>query len=194
MIIRKLFEFENAHIVRFCSSKRCKTSIHGHSYKIEILLESRYLDNAGMVYDFGLLKDEIKQIVDSFDHTITLFSGDDEEYLNDMKKHSKRWIVLPVNVSAENFCRVFFILIDALLQKTKMINGEYGVKLQSIIIHETRTGYAQGFKEDAYSEFLPQIRLEDIEFSQGIKEEWNDIEFYDKLQNEKFIFTNQKEV
>ena len=54
MIIRKLFEFENAHIVRFCSSKRCKSSIHGHSYKVEVLLESKYLDNAGMVYDFGL--------------------------------------------------------------------------------------------------------------------------------------------
>lgn len=117
MIIRKLFEFENAHIVRFCSSKRCKTSIHGHSYKVEILLESKYLDNAGMVYDFGLLKDEIKQIVDSFDHTITLFKDDDKEYLAQMKKHSSRWISLPVNVSAENFCRIFLYLLIPCLKK-----------------------------------------------------------------------------
>ena len=32
MIIRKIYDFENAHIVRFCSSKRFKESIHGHSY------------------------------------------------------------------------------------------------------------------------------------------------------------------
>ncbi|WP_291950385.1 6-carboxytetrahydropterin synthase [Campylobacter sp.] len=194
MIIRKLFEFENAHIVRFCSSKRCKTSIHGHSYKIEILLESKYLDNAGMVYDFGLLKDEIRQIIDSFDHAITLFKYDDDKYLKDMKEHSKRWVVLPVNVSAENFVRIFFILIDTLLQKTKMLNGEQGVKLQSIIIHETRTGYAQGFKEDAYSEFLPKINLEDIEFSESIQNEWKDQNFYTNLKDQNFIFTNQKEV
>ncbi|MCR6570994.1 6-carboxytetrahydropterin synthase [Campylobacter insulaenigrae] len=194
MIIRKLFEFENAHIVRFCSSKRCKTSIHGHSYKVEVLLESKYLDNAGMVYDFGLLKDEIRQIIDSFDHAITLFKNDDSEYLKDMKRHSKRWIILPVNVSAENFVRVFFILIDTLLQKTKMFNGEQGVKLQSIIVHETRTGYAQGFKEDAYSEFLPKINLEDIEFSEAIQDDWKDKNFYINLKDENFVFINQKEV
>lgn len=193
MIIRKMFEFENAHIVRDCSSKRCKTSIHGHSYKIEILLESKYLDNAGMVYDFGLLKQEIKQIIDSFDHSITLYKNDDINYLNDMKKHSKRWVLLPLNVSAENFCRVFFVLIDTLLNQTKMINGEKGVNLQSIIIHETRSGYAQGFKEDAYSEILPKINLNDIEFSDNIKQDWNDFDFFEKLKN-SHIFINKKEV
>ena len=44
MIIRKIYDFENAHIVRFCSSKRCKESIHGHSYRCEVLLKSEYLD------------------------------------------------------------------------------------------------------------------------------------------------------
>ncbi|MBZ7932929.1 6-carboxytetrahydropterin synthase [Campylobacter sp. RM10543] len=193
MIIRKLFEFENAHIVRFCSSKRCKSSIHGHSYKVEVLLESKYLDNAGMVYDFGLLKTYIRQIIDSFDHAITLFNQDDQSYLHEMKKYSQRWITLPVNVSAENFCRVFFILIDTLLKQTKMVNGEQGVNLQSIIVHETRTGYAQAFKDDAYSDILPKISLNDIEFSPAIKAEWNDIDFYDKLKN-SYIFTNPKEI
>ncbi len=193
MIIRKMFEFENAHIVRFCSSKRCKTSIHGHSYKIEILLKSKYLDNAGMVYDFGLLKQEIKQIVDSFDHAITLFSGDDKEYLEQMKKHSLRWVLFPLNVSAENFCRVFFVHIDTLIKKTKMINGEKGVKLKSIIIHETAKCYAQGFRKDAYSKLLPQIKLEHIEFSPAIKSEWGDEDFFEKLKSSQ-IFINPKEL
>ena len=146
-----------------------------------------------MVYDFGLLKNEIKQIIDSFDHAITLFKNDDEGYLEEMKKHSHRWVVLPVNVSAENFCRVFFVLIDSLLEKTKMQNGEKGVKLQSIIIHETRTGYAQGFREDAYSEILPKIALEDIEFSKAIKAEWSDEGFYEKLCG-AYTFINPKEL
>lgn len=193
MIIRKLFEFENAHIVRFCTSRRCKTSIHGHSYKVEVLLESKFLDNAGMVYDFGLLKQEIRQIIDSFDHAITLFKDDDEAYLKDMKKHSKRWVSLGVNASAENFCRVFFVLIDTLLSKTKMQNGEKGVKLQSIIVHETRSGYAQGFKDDAYSEHLPPIKLDEIEFSKEIQSEWDDELFFEKLKGDH-EFINKKEL
>jgi hypothetical protein len=57
MLIRKLFKFENAHIVRGCSTRSCAHSIHGHSYKVELLLEALALDHGQMVYDFGLLKD-----------------------------------------------------------------------------------------------------------------------------------------
>lgn len=192
MIIRKVYEFENAHIVRFCSSKRCKESIHGHSYRCEVLLSSKYLDNASMVYDFGLMKKEIKMIIDSFDHTTTLYAGDSSEYKNDMKKHSKRWIELPYNPSAEQFSRVFFVLIDRLLAQSVMQNGEKGVELYSIIVHETATGYAQCFKEDAYSSIMGVINLDDIVFSDEIRAEWSDFDFYEKLKNgQKFI--NPKE-
>ena len=78
MLIRKLFKFENAHIVRDCTTQRCSENIHGHSYKIEVLLESNYLDDGQMVYDFGLTKRYIKELIDSFDHAITLWSKDDK--------------------------------------------------------------------------------------------------------------------
>lgn len=192
MIIRKLYDYENAHIVRFCSSKRCKESIHGHSYKCEVLLSSNYLDNAEMVYDFGLMKQGIKTIIDSFDHSTTLYAKDDIEYKNDIKRHSRRWIELPFNPSAEQFSRVFFVLIDRLLELTNMINGEKGVKLHSIIVHETATGYAQCFREDAYNPNMGKINLEDIIFSDGIKEEWDKQDFYENLKN-GIKFTNPKE-
>lgn len=192
MIIRKLYDYENAHIVRFCSSKRCRESIHGHSYKCEVLLSSNYLDNAQMVYDFGLMKQGIKQIIDSFDHTTTLYSKDDQEYKNDIKKHSKRWIELPYNPSAEQFSRVFFVLIDRLLNLTNMQNGERDVKLHSIIVHETATGYAQCFKEDAYNPNMGVINLDEVIFSDGIKEEWDDFGFYERLKNAD-RFTNLKD-
>ncbi len=86
-----LFKFENAHIVRECSTLRCSKNIHGHSYKVEVLLESNYLDNGQMVYDFGLTKIYIKEIIDSFDHAITLWSRDDKRYIDDIKRHSLRW-------------------------------------------------------------------------------------------------------
>ncbi len=193
MIIRKLFRFENAHIVRFCSSKRCRTSIHGHSYVAEILLHSDFLDNAGMVYDFGLMKRGIKEIIDSFDHATTIFLEDEVEYKNNLKKHSARWVEIPVNPSAEQFCRLFFVIIDRLLDATKMSNGEREVKLHSVIVHETDTGYAQCFREDAYNARMGEIDLSRVTFSDAIVEEWYDKELFNKIKLKQTI-VNPKDV
>ncbi|HHD84019.1 MAG TPA: 6-carboxytetrahydropterin synthase [Campylobacteraceae bacterium] len=181
MIIRKLFKFENAHVVRGCTSERCKYSIHGHSYKIEVLFESNYLDQGQMVYDFGLTKTTIKDLIDAFDHAITLWSGDDPAYIADMKKYSKRWVELPVSPSAEQFSRVIFVMIDRLLSLTQMQNGEKEVHLHSIIVHETDTGYAQGFREDADNGQMGKIDLKEIRFSEQVKAEWHDPRMWEKL-------------
>ena len=193
MLIRKLFKFENAHVVRNCSTVRCRSSIHGHSYKVEVLLESNYLDNGQMIFDFGLMKLNMKDLIDSFDHSITIWNQDNESYITDMKTHSDRWIELPVSPSAEQFSRVFFILIDKLLQLTITLNGEKDVKLNSIIVHETETGYAHCFKEDAYSKKMGEINLKEIFFSNAIEIDWKDPMLWNKiLDNKKFI--NMKDV
>ena len=193
MLIRKLFKFENAHIVRDCTTRRCSENIHGHSYKIEVLLESNYLDDGQMVYDFGLTKRTIKEMIDSFDHAITLWSQDDKDYLASMKKYSNRWIELPVSPSAEQFSRVIYLIVERILECTDMQNGEREVKLHSIIVHETETGYAQGFKEDAHSTLMGMIQLEDIIFSEQVQKEWSDFELWKKLLN-KDIMRNPKKV
>jgi len=192
MIIRKLFKFENAHIVRDCSTIRCSENIHGHSYKVEVLLESNYLDNGQMVYDFGLTKLYIKELIDSFDHAITLWSGDNKEYIEDMKKHSSRWIELPVSPSAEQFSRVIFLLVERVLDCTGMVNGERDVRVHSIIVHETQTGYAQGFRDDAYSSLMGKIDLRDIIFSPEIQNEWSDKKLWDKLLTQTKIINPKK--
>ena len=193
MIIRKLFKFENAHIVRGCSSVKCRSSLHGHSYKVEILFESNFLDNGQMVYDFGLMKQNMKALVESFDHAITLWSGDSKEYIADMKKHSSRWVQLPVSPSAEQFSRVIFVMIDALLALTCKVNGENEVKLYSVIVHETDTGYAQCFRDDAYSVQMGYIELEDIIFSDEVKEGFGYANLFEDIKNKK-SFTNPKSV
>lgn len=188
MIIRKLFKFENAHVVRGCSTQRCRASIHGHSYKVEVLFESKYLDHGQMVYDFGLMKQGMKELIDSFDHGVAIWDGDDQSYIEAMKAHSNRWVVLPVSPSCEQFSRVLFLMLDRLLSLTQTINGERGVKLNSIIVHETETGYAQAFEEDAYSELMGTISLASIHFSDEVKEGWRDPRLWDKiLSGESFI-------
>ncbi len=188
MIIRKLFKFENAHVVRGCSTVRCRSSIHGHSYKVELLFESNFLDNGQMVYDFGLMKQNMKALIDGFDHAIAIWSGDEDEYINDMKKHSSRWVLLPLSPSAEQFSRLFFVLIDRLLSLTTTINGEKEVRLHSVIVHETDSGYAQAFRDDAYSKNMGEIDLDEIVFSDEIQNSWIDRELFEKIKRgEKFL-------
>jgi 6-pyruvoyltetrahydropterin/6-carboxytetrahydropterin synthase len=193
MIIRKLFKFENAHIVRNCSTMRCSENIHGHSYKVEVLLESNYLDHGQMVYDFGLMKRSIKELIEAFDHSITLWSKDNPSYIRDMKKHSLRWVELPVSPSAEQFSRVIYLIVEQILSCTEMVNDERNIVLHSIIIHETETGYAQGFREDAHSELMGKIDLKEIVFSQQIQNEWSNPSLWNQLLNNK-LMENPKKV
>ena len=188
MRIRKLFKFENAHVVRNCSSDRCKFSIHGHSYQIELILEAHRLDHGQMVYDFGLLKSSIKDIIDSFDHAICFWDKDDPEYIAMCKQFSARWISLPVSPSAEQFSRVVFFWAREILKQTQMQNGETDVSVYSVIAHETATGYAQCFAEDVDNVQMGELRLGGFDFSEQVKAEWTDPLMYDKLiKGEKFM-------
>lgn len=182
MLIRKLFKFENAHIVRNCTSDRCKRSIHGHSYKVELLLKASKLDHGQMVYDFGLLKGVIKDIFDSFDHAICFWQYDDAEYIAACKKFSARWVSLPVSPSAEQFSRIFFYLAQQVLVSTITQNGEGDVEVYSVIVHETDTGYAQSFIEDIENEQMGVLSLDQIVFSEQVQAEWADPGMYEKLQ------------
>lgn len=189
MRIRKLFKFENAHIVRNCSSERCKFSIHGHSYQVELILQANSLDHGQMVYDFGLLKSSIKDIIDSFDHAICFWDKDSEAYITACKTLSARWVSMPVSPSAEQFSRVIFFWAQQILQQTKMQNGETDVSVYSVIVHETTTGYAQCFVEDVNNANMGLLRLSDFAFSQAVKNEWQDPLMYDKLMNGE-VFVN----
>jgi 6-pyruvoyltetrahydropterin/6-carboxytetrahydropterin synthase len=174
MIIRKLFKFENAHVVRNCSTRRCALSLHGHSYRVELLLTATRLDNAGMILDFGLLKGAIKELIDSWDHAACFWDRDDPDYIAFIKQHSERWVSMPVNPSAEQFSRVFFVMVDAVLAATEFGNGEGGVSLDSVIVHETDSGYAQCWRGDAFDPVMGgAIALDLIVFSDAVREEWS---------------------
>jgi len=143
-----------------------------------------------MVMDFGLMKLYIKDIIDSFDHAITLWNKDDKEYIEFAKKFSERWVMLPVNPSAEQFSRVFFLIIDRILELMEFNNGEREVKLHSVIVHETDTGYAECFREDAYNfKNMGEIKFEDIIFSDRIKKEWKNENMWEKILKKEILKT-----
>lgn len=185
MLIRKLFKFEGAHIVRNCSSERCKKSIHGHSYVVEVFFTSKGLDNGQMVMDFGLMKGTIKDLVDSFDHAYSLWDKETQEFQQFMHEHSDRWISMPVSPSAEAYSLMLLYIIDKMVEATEFNNGEKEVQVHSVRVHETTTGYAESFREDL-SWF--NYKLEDIVFSDAIKNEWKNSKMYDEL----ISYTNNK--
>ncbi len=189
MLIRKLYGFENAHIVRNCTSDRCRRSLHGHSYKVEVILEAHALDHGQMVYDFGLMKGHIRTLIDSFDHAVCFWDQDDPAYVEACRTFSARWIALPVSPSAEQFSRLFFVLTDAVLRQTDMRNGEADVTLHSVIVHETATGYAQCFREDVQNPRMGPIPLEAIVFSEQVRAEWPEPDLYERLKRGE-RFTN----
>ena len=191
MIIRKQFKFNNTHVVRNCSSERCKHSIHSHTYKVELLFEAHGLDNGHMVMDFGLMKDNIKDIIMSFNKSVTYWDKDTSEYIDSVK--GNRWISLPVNPSAEQISRVIFMLVDSIISKTKFANGECTPIVNSVIVHETETGYAQCFREDVTNPNMGTITLDTIIVSDGVVSSWKDKDLYNKIKSSNLIeFINVK--
>ena len=174
MIIRKEFKVESSHIVRNCTSHRCSHSVHGHSAVIEVLLEGDKLDNAGMLYDFGLMKGTVKQFIDSMDHCHLIWADDDPEYIDFFKKNNDRWIELPFNPSAEQLSMFVHYYVQMILNRTKMNNGEdFLLKVNGVIYHETTTGYAHCNEKDVNNWFKPKWKKE-IKFSEGVIKDWGD--------------------
>lgn len=148
MLIRKLFKFEGSHVVRNCTTKRCSENIHGHSYKVEFLLKGHALDYGGMIVDFGLLKQTLGKLVDLLDHTHIFWNKESENIKSFYKENFSRWIETNFSPSAESLAIFLFQFADEILKKTEFSNGEKYVDLDSVIVHETETGYAQAFKND----------------------------------------------
>lgn len=170
MKIRKEFRVESAHIVRNCTSKRCSHSVHGHSAVIEVFLESNSLDNAQMVYDFGLMKGTIKEFIDSMDHCYLLCSKDDLKFRDFIKDSCDRWIELPFNPSAEMLSMFIFKYVDTILQHTITKNGEGDVHVTAVRYHETTTGYAECSREDVENLFHYEVPAV---FSTGVVRDWS---------------------
>lgn len=85
--------------------------------------------------------------------------------------------------------RSIYLIVEQILSSTQMQNGEREVLLNSIIVHETQTGYAQAFEVDAHSPMMGKILPEEIVFSQQIVSEWSDMELWEKIKSGDELIT-----
>lgn len=174
MEITKIFTFEGSHVVRNCTSNRCSRSVHGHSYKVELTFEARHLDNAQMVYDFGLMKGTIKEFIDSLDHCHIICSTDSEEYVKFFQANNDRWIMVPFNPSAEMLSIFIMRWVQLILNQTITNNGEdKSLKIKNVTVWETATGRAKCNEQDVAS-IWSDLWIYTICFSNGVIKDWGD--------------------
>lgn len=173
MEITKIFTFEGSHVVRNCTSERCSHSVHGHSYKVEVTFEARQLDNAQMVYDFGLMKGTIKGFIDSMDHCHIICSADTDEYVRFFQNHNDRWIMVPFNPSAEMISVFIMRWIQIILNQTITNNGESkNLRVKNVTVWETATGRAKCDEMDVTNLFN-ELWIPQICFSKGVTKDWS---------------------
>jgi len=75
--LKVITRFAAAHQLKMVA-KKCE-NLHGHNWKIEVCLAGEALNNAGVLMDFGQLKEILSEIIERLDHKFL----NELEYFND---------------------------------------------------------------------------------------------------------------
>jgi len=119
--IKIVTTFSAAHSLRNYPGN-CK-NIHGHNWKIEVVMQSEHLDDLGMSIDFRMLKQETEGLLNTLDHT----------FLNDHSPFNT------INPTAENMARWLY---EAL---SKRVNGPRA-KVSRLSVWENENSSASYFE------------------------------------------------
>jgi len=108
------YTFAAGHALRGYKGK-CE-NVHGHNYKVQVIVGGEQLNSAGLLMDFVDLRGAIKGLVERLDH----------HFLNDLKPFDD------LNPSAENLAKYFFDELDPQVR-------ERGLRVQAVKVWETDT-------------------------------------------------------
>jgi 6-pyruvoyltetrahydropterin/6-carboxytetrahydropterin synthase len=108
------YMFAAGHALRGYKGK-CE-NVHGHNYKVQLVVGGEQLDSAGLLMDFVEVRKNIKTLVERLDH----------HFLNDVPPFDK------LNPSAENISKYFY---DELEPQVR----DRGLKVRAVTIWETDT-------------------------------------------------------
>jgi len=142
--ITKEFSFEMAHAL-WNYDGPCR-NVHGHSYRLFVTLSgipSEELQDPknGMVIDFTDLKNIVKkEIINVFDHALTVSGNYDSEKLEVFKTMFGNTVVTEYQPTCEN------LVADFASRIKKQLPGN--VTLHSLKLYETATSYAEWHASD----------------------------------------------
>lgn len=106
--------FASAHALRNYKG-RCE-NVHGHNWKVRVVIEGEKLDQTGMLVDFLDVKSLLGEILDRIDH----------QFLNEIPPFDT------INPSAENIAEYFYQQMTGRLTDTPV-----PVRIQEVKIWET---------------------------------------------------------
>ncbi len=142
--ITKEFSFEMAHAL-WNYDGPCR-NVHGHSYKLFVTLTGVPSDDPqdpknGMVIDFADLNNIVKkEIINIFDHALTVSGNYDREKLEVFKRMFGNTVVTDYQPTCEN------LVADFASRIKKQIPGN--LRLHSLKLYETATSFAEWHASD----------------------------------------------
>jgi len=144
--ICKAFEVENGHMLSKHPDK-CQFP-HGHSRKVEFVLESDTLDENEMVCDFKILKEVIQDYLETLDHALCM-NTEDPAFLEMRARYGDRIVAFErTDPTTEIMAREVFIrcrqaLADYSQRQEKRYPLRSGVKLTTVRLWETSSSWAE---------------------------------------------------
>jgi 6-pyruvoyltetrahydropterin/6-carboxytetrahydropterin synthase len=110
--LKILTDFASAHTLR--DYPGACSRMHGHNWKVEVVVSATELDDMGMVIDFKTIKKETNKVCDILDH----------RYLNDIKPFDV------INPTAENLAKYIYQELAAVFKEKPAI-------IESVTLWET---------------------------------------------------------
>ena len=97
--------------------------LHGHNWQVTVYLQANKLDGIGIALDFKILKKELNEVIDRFDHV----------YLNDLPEFAE------CNPTSENIARIIYCELG------KRLNDDR-VKVTKVSVEESPGSRASYFE------------------------------------------------
>lgn len=120
--LKILTQFSAAHRLENFNGK-CE-ALHGHNWKVEVFLQGRELDDAGLLMDFGVVKARVNEVLEEIDH----------KYLNELPAFKE------LNPSSENLARYLFERLGAVLNRS-------GAQVSRVNVWESDTSCASYYQD-----------------------------------------------
>lgn len=144
--ICKMFEIESGHILSK-HPDRCQFP-HGHSRRVEIVLEADTLDDHQMVCDYQVIKETMRDYLDTFDHAMCI-NTDHPAYVPLQEAYGERLIPFESeDPTSENMAHTIFKMcqkqLDAyLIEGNPLFPLRSCVRLVRIRVWETSSSWAE---------------------------------------------------
>ena len=151
--ICKTFEVENGHMLSKHPDK-CRFP-HGHTRKVELVLEADGLDRNDMVCDFKAVKEAVGEFLEGFDHAMCMNMAD-PMYAEMKKQYGDRIIGFEkIDPTTEVLAKVVYDHLQARLAEGVGREIRYaiaeGVRVAKVRVWETSSSWAEYEPEAARS-------------------------------------------